>query len=118
MILDIDTWLHEIGLAQYAEGFRSNDIDATLLRLLTGDDLKELGVSSLGHRKKLLEAIEAIGAAPAALSAKPVRVGANTSWPAACKRGITRRQHQAPCQAPCTSTIGGLLPLAMGVALV
>ena len=62
-MLDIDAWLQGIGLAQYAELFRSNDIDAKLLRQLTGDDLKELGVASLGHRKKLLEAIAALGAA-------------------------------------------------------
>ncbi len=50
MILDIDTWLNGIGLGQYNALFRSNDIDATLLRALNGDDLKELGVTSLGHR--------------------------------------------------------------------
>jgi class 3 adenylate cyclase len=72
MILDIDTWLHGIGLGRYAELFRSNDIDGTLLRRLTGDDLTELGVTSLGHRKKLLEAIEALDVAPQVSSAKPI----------------------------------------------
>jgi SAM domain (Sterile alpha motif) len=55
--LDIDGWLHGIGLAQYAEIFRANDIDGELLRRLTNDDLKDIGVVSFGHRKKLLEAI-------------------------------------------------------------
>jgi class 3 adenylate cyclase len=67
--LDIDSWLREIGLAQYGELFRANDIDG---KLLTGDDLKEIRVASLGHRKKLLEAIATLDAAPGVLSSSPV----------------------------------------------
>jgi predicted ATPase/class 3 adenylate cyclase len=64
--LDIERWLRGIGLAQYAEMFRANDIDIELLRRLTSDDLKDIGVASFGHRKKLLEAIaELAGAVPA-----------------------------------------------------
>src|SRR5262245_53252229 len=37
-------------------------------------------------------------------SPTPVRVGVNTLWPRFCRRSATRRQHQPPCQAPCTST--------------
>jgi class 3 adenylate cyclase/predicted ATPase len=66
--LDIDGWLRGIGFAQYAEMFRTNDIDIELLGRLTSDDLKEIGVVSLGHRKKLLEAIAALAAAPEAPS--------------------------------------------------
>ena len=62
--MDIDSWLRGIGLAQYAEMFRANDIDRELLSRLTNDDLKDIGVASLGHRKKLLEAIAALVAAP------------------------------------------------------
>jgi hypothetical protein len=63
--LNIDGWLRGIGLAQYAEMFRANDIDIKLLGRLTNDDLKEIGVVSFGHRKKLLEAIaELAGAFP------------------------------------------------------
>jgi hypothetical protein len=64
--LDIDGWLRGIGLAQYAEILRTNDIDGELLGRLTNDDLKEIGVASFGHRKKLLEAIAELGSAPAA----------------------------------------------------
>jgi class 3 adenylate cyclase/predicted ATPase len=68
--LDIDGWLRGIGLAQYAQMFRANDIDIELLGRLSNDDLKEIGVKSLGHRKKLLEAIaERAGALPASLNA-------------------------------------------------
>ena len=63
--MDIDGWLRGIGLAQYAEMFRANDIDVELLGRLTNDDLKDIGVASFGHRKKLLEAIaELAGAVP------------------------------------------------------
>ncbi len=53
----IAQWLDSLGLGQYAQAFAENDVDAETLRELTGDDLKELGVASLGHRKKLLVAI-------------------------------------------------------------
>ena len=69
--MDIDGWLHGIGLAQYAEIFRTNDIDGELLRRLTNDDLKDIGVASFGHRKKLLEAIADLGSAPALPPAVP-----------------------------------------------
>ena len=58
--MDIDGWLRGIGLVQYAEIFRANDIDGELLGRLTNDDLKDIGVAALGHRKKLLEAIAAL----------------------------------------------------------
>src|SRR6478609_3835067 len=50
-------WLEKLGLGQYAQRFAENDIDFALFTKLTDADLKELGVSSLGHRKRLLEAI-------------------------------------------------------------
>ena len=69
--MDIDGWLRRIGLAQYAEMFRANDIDGELLGRLTNDDLKDVGVVSFVHRKKLLEAIAEVGSRPAAASAAP-----------------------------------------------
>jgi class 3 adenylate cyclase/predicted ATPase len=57
MKLNTGDWLREIGLAQYAEVFRANDIEIELLGRLTNDDLKDIGVASFGHRRKLLEAI-------------------------------------------------------------
>ncbi len=69
--MDIDGWLSRIGLAQYAEIFRANDVDGELLCRLTNDDLKDIGVASFGHRKKLLEAIAELGGAPTATPASP-----------------------------------------------
>jgi len=56
----ISEWLEQLGLGQYASNFIDNDIDVQLLAQLTDADLKELGISSLGHRKKIVGAIEAL----------------------------------------------------------
>jgi class 3 adenylate cyclase len=87
--LDIDGWLRGIGLAQYAEIFRANDIDDGLLGRLTNDDLKDIGVASLGHRKKLLEAIAALTAAPEALSSIPFAVTEPKTHDTAERRQVT-----------------------------
>ena len=54
---DIRQWLEELGLGQYADGFEENDVDSTVLLKLTADDLRDIGIKSVGHRRKLLEAI-------------------------------------------------------------
>jgi hypothetical protein len=56
-----------LGLEQYAPAFRDNDVDGEVLPELTADDLISIGVTSVGHRRKLLAAIVALSAvAPAA----------------------------------------------------
>jgi hypothetical protein len=56
----IGEWLESIGLAQDADAFAENDITFETLALLTAEDLKEIGVTSLGNLKKLLAAFEAL----------------------------------------------------------
>ncbi len=65
--MDVSTWLRNLGLGQYEQTFRENDIDAEVLAELTPDDLSGLGITSVGHRRKLLAAIAALraGSAPA-----------------------------------------------------
>jgi class 3 adenylate cyclase len=58
--MDVANWLRALGLEQYEATFRENDVDAELLPNLVADDLKELGITSLGHRRRLLEAIAAL----------------------------------------------------------
>jgi hypothetical protein len=58
--MDVLVWLRSLGLQKYEAAFRENDIDETVLPSLTHENLKELGVSSLGHRVKLLDAIAAL----------------------------------------------------------
>jgi class 3 adenylate cyclase/tetratricopeptide (TPR) repeat protein len=55
--VDVAQWLRSLGLAQYEQAFRDNAVDADILPRLTGEDLKELGVHAVGHRRKLLDAI-------------------------------------------------------------
>src|SRR3712207_3413509 len=55
--VDITAWLRGLGLEQYAEAFHENAVDADVLPKLTAEDLKDLGVTAIGHRRKLLDAI-------------------------------------------------------------
>ena len=73
----IADWLQKLGLGQYAERFAENDINFAILPDLTDQDLKELGVASLGHRRQVLRAIaklkdgEPATSKPAAKYAEP-----------------------------------------------
>jgi class 3 adenylate cyclase/predicted ATPase len=58
--MDVVVWLRSLGLGKYEAAFRENEIDETVLPSLTAEDLKELGVAALGHRRKLLDAIAAL----------------------------------------------------------
>ncbi|HUH86274.1 MAG TPA: adenylate/guanylate cyclase domain-containing protein [Stellaceae bacterium] len=55
--MDVASWLSELGLECYAAAFAANDVTANVLPHLSADDLKELGVNSVGHRRLLLAAI-------------------------------------------------------------
>ena len=74
--MNIATWLHDLGLSVYEQAFRENAIELELLPQLTADDLKEIGVIPVGHRRKLLDAIAALrrSALPAPDDARDARV--------------------------------------------
>ena len=57
MAINVTDWLHSLGLEHYAEAFRNNDIDGEVLPEVNADDLIAIGVTSIGHRRKLLAAI-------------------------------------------------------------
>jgi class 3 adenylate cyclase len=59
--MDLADWLRGLGLEQYEDAFRDNEIDWRVLPSLTADDLKEIGVVPVGHRRRLLDAIAALG---------------------------------------------------------
>ena len=59
-VMDVVVWLRSLGLGKYEAAFRENEIDETVLPSLTHENLKELGVTALGHRVKLLDAIAAL----------------------------------------------------------
>src|SRR5271165_1453194 len=71
--MDVGGWLRGLGLGRYEANFRDNRIDADLLPRLTDAGLKEIGVSALGDRLRLLDAIAALVRAkpPADVSASP-----------------------------------------------
>ena len=58
--MDVAAWLRGLGLEQYAPAFHDNDVDGEVLTELTADDLVSIGVTSVGHRRKLLAAIAAL----------------------------------------------------------
>ena len=60
MSTELELWLGELGLGQYAATFVANAIDLDVVAGLTDDDLVKLGVAPLGHRKRLLSAIEGV----------------------------------------------------------
>ncbi|MDR5743779.1 adenylate/guanylate cyclase domain-containing protein [Caballeronia sp. LZ029] len=71
--MDVAAWLRSLGMERYEAAFVENAIDADVLRSLTADDLKDLGVASVGHRRKLLDALDALRArtAPAGAGTSP-----------------------------------------------
>jgi class 3 adenylate cyclase len=72
--MDVGGWLRKLGLEQYEATFRENEISEKVLPNLTAEDLKDLGVGMVGHRRMLLDAIAALRApasAPTPLSDAP-----------------------------------------------
>ena len=83
----IADWLEKLGMSEYAERFAENKIDVSVLRHLTDQDLKDIGVA-LGHRRKILAAIaEFAGAAPAV--SKPVLASEPKARDSAERRQVT-----------------------------
>src|ERR1700719_3837413 len=94
---DIGAWLDGLGLSIYRDAFAANHIDAETLPLLTAADLQEIGVASVGHRRRLIEAIVALGsrqepgedpAAPQAGPATPASAPAGERAPAVERRQV------------------------------
>ena len=79
--MDVGVWLGNLGLGQYEAAFRDNEIDGAVLPKLTLDDLKDLGVAVVGHRRKIMSAIEELNIASVARAAamKPRQTQAPSS---------------------------------------
>lgn len=86
----VSEWLDQIGLAQYAEAFAAQEIDLDLLPELTDADLQSIGVSLLGHRKRVLKAIDELKARTA--SANEPHALAPQPPPSGAPPGIERRR--------------------------
>src|SRR3954462_12513719 len=75
--VEVGEWLRGLGLGQYEQGFRDNDVDVRVLPGLTADDLREIGVVSVGHRRLMLPAIA--GLAAATVPATPAQTATPTA---------------------------------------
>ena len=84
--MDIGDWLRGLGLSQYEGAFRENSIDFEVLPKLTSEDLRELGVVSVGHRRRLLAAIEELSRTGVATSAVAWPAGPGVAESAAAER--------------------------------
>src|SRR6478752_4152302 len=90
--MDIVVWLRSLGLGKYEAAFRENEIDETVLPNLTAEDLKELGVTALGHRRKLLDAIAALRADASGKAPSAELATASTAPSASPEDRAERRQ--------------------------
>jgi class 3 adenylate cyclase len=88
---DIGDWLRGLGLGQYEVGFRQNEVTESVLPKLTQEDLKEIGVGPVGHRRIVLDAIAALRARADAKGPPPETPSAppNLAQDAAERRQVT-----------------------------
>jgi class 3 adenylate cyclase len=92
-VMDVVVWLRSLGLGKYEAAFRDNEVDDSVLPNLTAEDLKELGVAALGHRRKLLDAIAALRAGESAKTKATAQdsVGVPTTAPTVEATGDRRQ---------------------------
>jgi SAM domain (Sterile alpha motif) len=89
---DVGVWLSALGLEQYEAAFRENAIDAAVLPTLTADDLRELGVAAIGHRRRLMNAIGELAGASSDAAARAGPVSERKASPERVPAAAERRQ--------------------------
>jgi class 3 adenylate cyclase/tetratricopeptide (TPR) repeat protein len=90
--MDVGGWLRGLGLDQYEANFRENKIDADVLAQLTADDLKDIGVATVGDRRRLLAAVAALAGATPSAPIDPSEASPQTRTRAAREASPERRQ--------------------------
>ncbi len=107
MTIDVGDWLRGLGLGQYEPSFRENEIDESVLPGLTAEDLKDLGVSIVGHRRKLLDAIAGLRAeksakpptlTPSSLPRSTAGAGCSSTRGKYCRAPPSHRAVLGPCR--------------------
>lgn len=88
--MDIEEWLHCLGLQQYVRAFRENHVEDDVLPRLTAEDLKDIGVRSVGHRRKILDAITKLRD-----SFSPTQVNDTKAFAQATEQASTVESHGA-----------------------
>ena len=95
--MDVVVWLRSLGLGKYEAAFRENEITEKVLPNLTAEDLKELGVAALGHRRTLLDAIAALrndaSVQTPPVAAAPARPSAAAPTSAPVAEAVGERRH-------------------------
>ncbi len=90
--MDVGVWLRTLGLGQYEAAFRDNEIDGEVLPKLTVEDLKDLGVAVVGHRRKIVSAIEELKAASPSRAYAATTLAPHESVPAAAPPDSAERR--------------------------
>ena len=83
---EIRKWLEAIGLGQYADAFEANDIDMDLLRQIDDQALRDLGMTSAGHRLRVRNAVAKLTASPAAEVSVSAATPSNETTAASAER--------------------------------
>jgi hypothetical protein len=111
LVMDVASWLRSLGLEQYEAAFRDNAISEKVLPGLTAEDLKDLGVSIVGHRRVLLDAIADLRSET---KAEPV---ASEPPALACEAGIGSQRNLGADVPGANPTVSGRLTRAPATAL-
>ena len=91
--------MRELSLQKYEPAFREDDFDGCVLRSLMAEDLRGLGIASVGHRRRLLDAVEALGTEDVVDSCRSEDRGRRRAPPA--YRDVLRSvRFRRPCLAP------------------
>src|SRR6202048_4613225 len=93
-VVDIAAWLNRLGLQKYEQAFRENSIEADVLPSLTAEDLKDLGVTLVGDRRRLLDAIAALhrSALTATDPGPPLEAASKSASPSTPRSGEGERR--------------------------
>ena len=89
--MNVAAWLADLGLERYAQGFADNGVDGTVLTRLDADDLRQIGVHAVGHRRLLLDAISRLRSKPPADPGPAAGPGSTnrTAWQTGERRQLT-----------------------------
>jgi hypothetical protein len=90
--MDVGGWLRNLGLDRYEAAFRENAIDEQVLRHVTAEDLREIGVANIGDRRKLLAAIASLAPPTPSTEPRPRRVRPFNPKPLRSRRSAVQSQ--------------------------
>ena len=87
--MDVADWLRSLGLERYQAAFREHEITAAVLPNLSADDLKELGIVAVGHRRRLMDAVALLRGGNEPAHIESLRTPHDSGQPAAERRQVS-----------------------------